>query len=101
MRVTLTYEPDEIRLDVVDNGRGFDPQAQASKPAGLGHVGLDAMRSRAVELGGQLVVESVPGGPTALSVAIPGNVNRKNDAEASAGAEGSGEVNHDPGAAGR
>ncbi|SNV85883.1 two-component system sensor kinase [Corynebacterium imitans] len=101
MRVTLTYGPDEVRLDVVDNGRGFDPEAQAAKPAGLGHLGLDAMRSRAAELGGKLVVESAPGGPTALSVAVPGNVNRKNDAKSSAGVEGSGEVDHDPGAAGR
>ena len=71
VRVTLTYEPGEVRLDVVDNGVGFDVAAQAGKPAGLGHLGLDAMRSRAAELGGELTIESVPGGPTALSVALP------------------------------
>ena len=71
VRITLTYEPEEIRLDVVDNGVGFDVAAQANKPAGLGHLGLDAMRSRAAELGGELTIESAPGGPTALSVAVP------------------------------
>lgn len=71
VRVTLTYEPDGVRLDVVDNGVGFDVAAQAGKPAGLGHLGLDAMRSRAAELGGALEIESAPGGPTALSVAVP------------------------------
>lgn len=71
VRVTLTHEPEEIRLDVVDNGVGFDVAAQAGKPAGLGHLGLDAMRSRAAELGGELTIESAPGGPTALSVAVP------------------------------
>lgn len=71
VRVTLTYEPDMARLDVVDNGLGFDVAAQKGNPAGLGHLGLDAMRSRAAELGGELTIESAPGGPTALSVAVP------------------------------
>ena len=90
VRVTLTYEPDGVRLDVVDNGVGFDVAAQAGKPSGLGHLGLNAMRSRAAELGGELVIESAPGGPTALSVAVPdevpaespaGAVNQKDEAE--------------------
>ena len=70
-RVTVTYEPDEVRLDVVDNGAGFDPEDVARRPAGLGHVGLDAMRQRAAEQGGVLEVESTPGRGTAVSVAIP------------------------------
>ena len=57
--------------DVVDNGDGFDAAALPGKPVGLGHLGLDAMRTRAAELGGELVVESEPGGPTAVSVAVP------------------------------
>lgn len=82
-RVTLTFAPAEVRLDVVDNGTGFDAEAQPVKPVGLGHLGLDAMRTRATELGGELVVESAPGGPTAVSVAVPvdsveGNESRIN-----------------------
>ena len=78
-RITLTYAADEVRLDVVDNGRGFNVAAQGLKPSGLGHLGLDAMRSRAEELGGTLEIESAPGGPTALSVAVPVTINRKTD----------------------
>lgn len=70
-RVTVTYEPDEVRLDVVDNGRGFDPSEVSGRPSGLGHIGLDAMRRRAAEQGGSLEVESTPGYGTAVSVAIP------------------------------
>ena len=70
-RVTVTFAPGEVRLDVVDNGDGFDVDALPGKPVGLGHLGLDAMRTRAGELGGELVVESAPGGPTAVSVAVP------------------------------
>ncbi|MHA2790047.1 sensor histidine kinase [Corynebacterium sp. S7] len=70
-QISLTFSPTEVRLDVVDNGKGFDPESLDKHPSGLGHVGLDAMRSRAREMGGELLVESSPGGPTALSVALP------------------------------
>lgn len=80
-RLTLTFGPGEVRLDVVDNGRGFDVEAQADAPSGLGHLGLSAMRSRAEELGGHLDIESAPGGPTAVSVAVPTTINQKEDGD--------------------
>lgn len=70
-RVTLTYNPDEVRVDIVDNGHGFDLAEVENRPAGLGHVGLAAMRRRAEEVGGQLDIESAPGEGTALSVCLP------------------------------
>lgn len=69
--ISLSYGPAEVRLDVADNGCGFDPGEVAQRPAGLGHVGLDAMRQRALELGGTLDVESTPDQGTAVSVALP------------------------------
>ena len=72
-RVTVTYEPDEVRVDVVDNGQGFDVEAVENRPAGLGHIGLSAMSRRAEELGGDVVIESTPGTGTAVSVSVPLN----------------------------
>ncbi|MFI5505710.1 sensor histidine kinase [Corynebacterium kutscheri] len=69
--VTLSYSDNEVRLDVVDNGQGFDPNTIKDRPAGLGHIGISAMRQRAEEQGGTLEVESTPGGGTAVSVALP------------------------------
>ncbi len=69
--VTLTYEYDQVRLDVVDDGVGFDPEQVARRPAGLGHIGLSALRQRAQELEGEVVVESAHGQGTAVSVALP------------------------------
>nr|VDG61832.1 putative two-component sensor histidine kinase [Streptococcus thermophilus] len=82
-RVTLTFAPDEVRLDIVDNGQGFDVDVLPERPSGLGHLGLDAMRTRARELGGELIIESAPGGPTALSIAVPDGdtINRKIEEE--------------------
>ncbi len=80
-RLTLTFGPGEVRLDVVDNGRGFDVEAQGDAPSGLGHLGLSAMRSRAEELGGRFEIESAPGGPTAVSVAVPTTINQKEDGD--------------------
>ncbi|MDO5669269.1 MAG: sensor histidine kinase [Corynebacterium sp.] len=70
-RVTVTYELDEVRVDIVDNGQGFDVTEVNERPAGLGHVGLAAMRRRAAEQGGVVEVESTPGYGTAVSVALP------------------------------
>ncbi|MGD7003510.1 sensor histidine kinase [Corynebacterium halotolerans] len=78
-RISLSYGVDEVRLDVVDDGCGFDPADVANRPAGLGHVGLAAMRQRAEELGGVLEVESAPGAGTAISVALPRSTAEPDD----------------------
>ncbi|MGO2426426.1 MAG: sensor histidine kinase [Corynebacterium flavescens] len=70
-RITLTYGVDEVRMDVVDNGEGFDVAAVESRPAGRGHIGLAAMSRRAEELGGNVIIESAPGSGTAVSVSMP------------------------------
>ncbi|MEV4776474.1 sensor histidine kinase [Microbacterium sp. LWH12-1.2] len=68
--VTLADAGDAVRLDVVDDGRGFDP-ARLDAPGSGGGYGLRAMRARLRELGGGLDVESAPGDGTALSAHVP------------------------------
>jgi two-component system NarL family sensor kinase len=62
----LLTTPDEIRLKVEDNGKGFD--AVAVKKQRFGLIGLN---ERAKLLGGQLSLQSTPGTGTRLEVAIP------------------------------
>lgn len=69
--VTLTLMDAAVTLDVVDDGRGFDPSALPDRSPESGGFGLAAMRSRVTELGGTLAVESAPGKGTAIAVTIP------------------------------
>ena len=62
--VALSGAP--VRLEVQDDGRGFDPAA--SRPGGFG---LTSMRERAEGLGGHFSVESKPKGGTTVRVVWP------------------------------
>lgn len=65
--VVVTYGvwPDAVTVDVVDDGRGFDP---ARSGDGFGLPGLQA---RVDELGGVLSVESRPGDGAAIAARLP------------------------------
>nr|WP_139418493.1 sensor histidine kinase [Agromyces laixinhei] len=71
--VSLADVEDAIRLDIVDDGRGFDAGVwdTGSNRVELGGYGLHSMRARLRELGGGLDVESAPGEGTALSAHVP------------------------------
>ncbi|MER7130584.1 sensor histidine kinase [Streptosporangium saharense] len=69
--VTLSYLGDHVALDVVDDGRGFDPARLPVPDPETGGFGLAAMRARAQALGGTLTVESAPGHGTALAAQLP------------------------------
>jgi signal transduction histidine kinase len=55
-----------IRLTVEDDGEGFDPTDVRDD-----RIGLVSMRSRLEFLGGDLAIESRPGGPTIVSATLP------------------------------
>ncbi len=63
--VSLTFNAGQVRLNVEDDGIGFDTRRYN---AGLG---LKNMRERAEGLGGQLAVESAPGNGTRVTVQVP------------------------------
>lgn len=67
--VSLQRAPDDdaLRLQVQDDGRGFDP-AQAATGKSFGLLG---MQERAVALGGTLDVQSAPGQGTCIRATIP------------------------------
>ncbi len=78
--VSLTAQPDELRLDIRDDGIGFDASPAARRhragerrAAGRGR-GLDGIEERIVALGGTLEIEAAPGEGTTLSAVFPASV---------------------------
>ena len=63
--VRLSYHEDEVRLEIGDDGSGFDPACAN------GGYGLRGMRARVAEAGGSLTVRSAPGAGTSVSVEVP------------------------------
>ncbi len=71
--VRMWGEAGWIHLEVVDQGRGFDPPdledpAEAERED---HIGLRGMHDRVRLLGGQYTLESAPGQGTRVHVAVP------------------------------
>ena len=56
-----------ITLEIVDDGRGFSPEAAKNKPR---RFGLGGMRERVELLGGKFEVASRPGGPTRITATL-------------------------------
>lgn len=67
--IRLGFQKNSISLSVLDDGRGFDLAAREKTPAG--GVGLDNMRERALALGAQLELASIPGKGTSIHVVVP------------------------------
>ncbi len=65
--IHLVADERALELAIVDDGVGFDPAARR----GPGHMGLGNMRTRAAELGGELLVESAVGRGTRVAVRVP------------------------------
>lgn len=61
----------DLRLEVRDNGCGFDVQAVQQRRS----FGLLGMRERAISLGGSLEINSVPGVGTVVALTIPISVS--------------------------
>jgi signal transduction histidine kinase len=64
--VTLRREGERLRLVVLDDGCGFDPEERRDRGHGLGN-----MRDRAKDLGGKLAVESSKGEGTRIEIDFP------------------------------
>jgi signal transduction histidine kinase len=63
--VDVNFEPGQLRLDVRDDGRGFEPSQRSTG------LGLTSMRERAEQLGGTLTVVSSSGSGTRVHAEIP------------------------------
>ncbi|MBM65032.1 MAG: two-component sensor histidine kinase [Myxococcales bacterium] len=66
VEVSLDYFNGVLKLEVEDDGVGFDPTAKK-----VGHYGLVNMRERATRWGGRFTIESAPGSGCKVEFSIP------------------------------
>jgi signal transduction histidine kinase len=67
--IQLRTEARKLRLRIEDNGHGFEQKDVFSSLGG--HFGLIGMRERAERLGGEMHLQSRPGGGTEVEVMVP------------------------------
>jgi signal transduction histidine kinase len=65
--VTLDRDVDHVKVQIVDDGQGFETQL----PRSGRHIGLWSMRERAQQLGGQFEVRSALGQGTVVTARVP------------------------------
>ena len=67
VQVRLTVDHCRLSLEVQDNGKGFDEEAISSKRT----LGLLGMKERALMIGGDFQVSSIPENGTSIKILIP------------------------------
>jgi signal transduction histidine kinase len=70
VRVAASATDGFVRIEVADDGRGFDVERTGAKAAKDGRLGLVGMSERVRLLGGRLDIHSRPGGPTTISAVL-------------------------------
>jgi signal transduction histidine kinase len=65
--VTLRRGAEAVVLEIADDGLGFDPSTAVEG----GGLGMEGMIERAAAMGGELVLDSEPGGGTSVRVEVP------------------------------
>ncbi len=74
--LTLTFTSSHIRLDVWDNGVGFQVPRELTALVQAGHLGLMNMVERAQSVGAHLHIHSAPGRGTRITVELPPPLER-------------------------
>jgi len=70
-KLTFSVEDEQVRLEIVDNGLGFDTLEHPLGGDEMGGYGLLSMAERAEIVGGRLNIRSRPGAGTAVTATIP------------------------------
>lgn len=68
INVTLHYEPEQFKLIVTDDGKGFDPATLAASQKG---IGLKSMENRATLIGATFSITSDVGQGTSITINLP------------------------------
>ena len=71
VNIRLKLEPEQVALEIEDNGRGFNMHVRRVELARQGHLGLVGAAERAEAVGGYLKIISAPGKGTLIQAIVP------------------------------
>jgi len=72
--VRLSLKGDHVRLQVADDGTGFDPETLEARRQWGGGLGLFNVQERINYRGGNVRIDSAPGAGTVITLVCPVNV---------------------------
>jgi signal transduction histidine kinase/ligand-binding sensor domain-containing protein len=67
IRLEMAYTPNQLKISIQDDGRGFDTAAAMAKS---GHFGFRGMHERARQIGAALTAKSAPAQGTTIEVVV-------------------------------
>jgi signal transduction histidine kinase len=70
VQIDLEWAPGEVVMRVIDDGKGFDVQAQQNIRPGTS-FGLTGLRERVTLVRGRLTIDSAPGRGTRIEIRVP------------------------------
>jgi signal transduction histidine kinase len=74
IEVEIVFAPEEVRVTVEDNGKGFDPGTLQSGGGQMMSSGFWTIRQRVADLGGAFRVSTALGAGAAIEITVPTNV---------------------------
>jgi two-component system sensor histidine kinase DegS len=77
--LNVEFNPDEMSLEIHDNGQGFDLSQTLDSAISVGHLGLLGMKQRTEMLGGNMDIRTGEGTGTTVSFNFPVNSRMEED----------------------
>jgi signal transduction histidine kinase len=71
VEVTVTYQEETVAIEIIDDGKGFDPAVMTADDLSGRGLGLLGMRERIELCEGEITIDSAPGQGTRVRVEVP------------------------------
>ena len=71
VNLRLQFQPDELLVEIRDNGKGFDLPQTLDSAISVGHVGLLGMKQRVDTAGGNIKIKTREGAGTIITLKFP------------------------------
>jgi two-component system sensor histidine kinase UhpB len=69
--ISVVHRGNQVELNVMDDGKGFDPGFVREKAVQSHHMGILGMQERAALVGGRIKLTSTPGKGTRIEIRVP------------------------------